>query len=301
MIGLVGLGMMGRPMARRLADAGYVVKAYDNSLAAVEALGEVRGVVICERVTEVANGSDAVILMLPSSDFVESVLLGDGLLAAIDSSCLLVDMGSSEPARTKALAALAAERGVQLLDAPVSGGVIGAETGTLTVMVGGPVEGFAALGPVLGALGSTVRHAGQVVGAGHAVKALNNLMSATHLLASSEAMLAAERFGLDVDVVLEIVNGSSGMSGSTMNKWPKFVRPGTFDTGFSLRLMLKDMRAGLSLENDLGVPAPVSRAAVDAWTAAADELAPTADHTEIVRWLQAHLRTTGSDHTEEHR
>jgi 3-hydroxyisobutyrate dehydrogenase len=247
------------------------------------------GVAVVSEVTEIADGADVVILMLPDSAVVAQVLLADGLLQHVASSAVVVDMSSSAPARTRELAAAAAERGVTLIDAPVSGGVAGARSGSLTIMAGGPAEVLDRLRPVLEALGSHVVHAGTIVGAGHAIKALNNLMSAAHLLASSEALLAGRQFGLDPDVMLTIVNRSSGRSGSTQVKWPKFILPEAYDSGFGLQLMLKDMRIALQLEQDAGVPAPLGQAAVAAWAAAAEDLPPTADHTEIARWLAARI------------
>jgi len=203
----------------------------------------------------------------------------------------VVDMSSSEPGRTRARARVAADRGVTLVDAPVSGGVAGARNGSLTIMVGGPASVLDRLRPVLEVLGSRVMHAGDIVGAGHAVKALNNLMSAAHLLASSEALLAGRQFGLDPEVMLSIVNSSSGRSGSTQLKWPKYILPETYDSDFGLRLMLKDMRIALQLAQEAGVPAPLGQAAAAAWAAAAEDLPPAADHTEIARWLAARIES----------
>jgi 3-hydroxyisobutyrate dehydrogenase len=193
-------------------------------------------------------------------------------------------MSSSEPLRTRALAERVAERGVTLVDAPVSGGVSGARAATLTIMVGGPDEAVATLTPLLALMGR-VRHVGGV-GSGHALKALNNLMSAAHLLASSEAILAGERFGLDPAVMLEAVNGSSGRSGSTENKWPNYVLPETFDSGFTAGLMVKDIRIALGLAEATGAPSALAARTVELWTRAVDQLGPAADHTEIVRWLR---------------
>jgi 3-hydroxyisobutyrate dehydrogenase len=197
---------------------------------------------------------------------------------------MVVDMSSSDPARTRALAARAAAVDVTLIDAPVSGGVAGARAGTLTIMVGGPPEAFDLARPMLAAIGQRVLHAGET-GAGHAIKALNNLMSAAHLIVSSEALIAGRRFGLDPAVMLEIINGSSGRSGSTENKWPNYVLTETFDAGFSTRLMVKDLRLALGLERATGTPALVSEAVLAAWEAALGELPGDADHTEIARWL----------------
>jgi 3-hydroxyisobutyrate dehydrogenase len=284
-IGFAGLGNMGTPMVGRLAAAGHRLRVYDVDPAALARHEGMDGVTVVSWVTQIADGADAVILMLPDSAVVAQVLLADGLLEHVASATVVIDMSSSVPARTRELAAAAAQRGVTLIDAPVSGGVAGARSGSLTIMAGGPADVLERVRPVLEVLGSHVVHAGTMVGAGHAIKALNNLMSAAHLLASSEALLAGRQFGLDPDVMLTIVNSSSGRSGSTQVKWPKFILPEAYDSGFGLRLMLKDMRIALELEQQVGVPAPLGQAAVAAWAAAAQDLPPAADHTEIARWL----------------
>jgi 3-hydroxyisobutyrate dehydrogenase len=186
--------------------------------------------------------------------------------------------------RTRALAAELRDRGVTLVDAPVSGGVTRARSGKLTIMTGGEPADLDRIAPVLAPLGTATR-AG-AVGSGHAVKALNNLLSATHLLATSEAILAGERFGLDPQTMLSIFNSSSGRSGSTENKWPNFILPGTFDSGFGLRLMLKDMLIATGLADQMGTPDPLGQAAAGLWARAAEALEATADHTEIVNWLR---------------
>ncbi len=172
-------------------------------------------------------------------------------------------MSSSEPLRTKALSASLEGRGARMIDAPVSGGVSGAETGRLTIMVGGAPADVASAGPCLQHLGRTI-HVGPI-GSGHAVKALNNLLSATHLWATSEAMLAGMRFGIDPEVMLSVFNSSSGRSGSTDNKWPNFILPGTFDSGFGLRLMVKDMGIAVQLADQVGVPPALGASALELW------------------------------------
>ncbi|WP_396659484.1 NAD-binding protein [Microbacterium sp.] len=133
-------------------------------------------------------------------------------------------------------------------------------------------------------LGSSVIHVGPV-GAGHAMKALNNLLSATHLWITSEAMIAGERFGLDPQTMLAVFNGSSGRSGSTENKWPNFILPGRYDSGFGLRLMLKDMRIAVALAEQVGVPSRLGADTVDLWAEAAADLGEHADHTEVAKWV----------------
>jgi 3-hydroxyisobutyrate dehydrogenase len=290
-IGFVGLGNMGEPMVRRLAGAGHRVRVYDAAPAAVERLAGTEGVAGVPAVADDADEADVVILMLPDSNVVEHVLLANGLLDRIAPEAVVVDMSSSVPTRTKALAERAADNGRTIVDAPVSGGVGGARSGTLTIMVGGPKDVYERLLPVLGVLGERVLHAGETVGSGHAVKALNNLMSATHLLVTAEAMRAGREFGLDPAVVLDIVNTSSGRSGSTEQKFPRFVLPGTYDSGFGLRLMLKDMKVAVELARATGTPAALSEAAVAVWQAAADDTEPGADHTEIARWVDERDRS----------
>ena len=287
-VGFVGLGRMGRPMAVRLTGAGYRVLGYDASQQA--ARGWARDIGSTAAASLTGTAAAAVILMLPDSAAVTDVLVQGGLLAALPRGAVVVDMSSSDPRITRELAGLAADYGVALVDAPVSGGVRGAQQGSLTAMVGGAAADVERVRGLLGVLARRVLHVGGT-GAGHAVKALNNLMSATHLLATSEAMIAAAQFGLDIPTVLDAVNTSSGRSGSTDTKWPNFIEPGTFDSGFGVRLMLKDMRIALGLAQSGAVPARLSAAAVDLWARAASDLPADADHTEIARWLQAQIET----------
>jgi 3-hydroxyisobutyrate dehydrogenase len=308
-IGFVGLGNMGIPMTRRLVAAGYQVRGFDTSaeslrtFAGIEPSDTGGGVTAVAELGAVGDGAAAVILMLPDSDIVERVLLGrlageaalapgsagGGLLASLPVGATVIDMSSSDPARTQALAPLCAAAGVTLIDAPVSGGVAGAREGTLAVMVGGPADAFNRFKLVLGAIGSRVVHAGDT-GAGHAVKALNNLMSAANLLVASEALIAGRRFGLDPAVMLEIVNAASGRSPATENKWPNFVLTEKYDAGFAMRLMVKDIRLALGIEHATGVPALASEAVAAAWEAALADLPPGADHTAIARWLSETAR-----------
>jgi 3-hydroxyisobutyrate dehydrogenase len=281
-VGFVGLGRMGEPMARRLVDGGVAVHGHDPAPGPRQSLAGV--VTHFDTPAEAAAGMPVVILMLPDSNVVQSVLDG-GLLDALAPGSVVVDMSSSEPLRTRELAERVARHGVTLLDAPVSGGVSGARAATLTIMVGGEQEAVRAVTPLLALMGR-VRPVG-AVGAGHALKALNNLMSAAHLLASSEALLAGQRFGLDPTVMLDVVNGSSGRSGSTENKWPNYVLPETFDAGFTVGLMVKDIRIALGLAEATGASAELSARTVELWGQAVEKLGPDADHTEIVRWLRS--------------
>ncbi len=282
-LGMVGAGNMGYPMASRLIDAGYTVRCYDSDASALRRVAD-RGAQPADAPAQVVGGANAVLLSLPSSDVVEDVLLNGGLADAAAPGTVLVDMGSSRPSSTRMLGQRLAPRHVGYVDAPVSGGVAGAEAGRLTIMVGGPDWAVATVRPVLEMLGSKVLHVGDV-GAGHALKALNNLLSATHLLATSEAMRIGEAFGLNAENMLAALNSSSGRSGSTEVKWPDYVLPGSYDSGFGLRLMVKDMKIAVELASDTGRSAALARAALGLWDEAARSLPADADHTEIVRWL----------------
>jgi 3-hydroxyisobutyrate dehydrogenase len=280
-VAFLGLGKMGLPMSARLVEAGVPVTGFDPSPDARDRFAALGGGV-ADSAGAAVKGARTVVMVLPDSDVVDAVV-GE-LRPLLNPDAFVVDMSSSDPTRTQALARALAEDGVRMVDAPVSGGVARAQTGELAVMVGGADDDVETLMPLLTRFGRVFR-AG-AVGSGHAVKALNNLMSAVHLIATSEAMIAGEQFGLDPVRVLEIVNASSGRSGSTENKWPNFVLPGTYDSGFGLRLMLKDMRIAVGLAAAVGRPSRLGEDAVALWAQAAEGLPAEADHTEIARWLR---------------
>lgn len=282
-LAIIGLGNMGLPMSQRLVEAGFPLAGYDAADAARDRAAAA-GVDVADSAAAAVTAAAGVILMLPDSSVVEAVLHDAAVQQALSPGTIVVDMSSSVPQRTRVLAEELSARDIHLVDAPVSGGVKGAKAGRLTVMVGGNDADVARVTPWLEPLGQIV--ATGAVGSGHAIKALNNLLSATHLLATSEAMLAGESLGLDPQVMLSVFNGSSGRSGSTENKFPNFVLPGTFDSGFALRLMLKDMRIGVGIAKSAGVPHALGSDAVGIWERAAQDLAPDADHTEIARWVR---------------
>ncbi|MFC7787955.1 NAD(P)-dependent oxidoreductase [Microbacterium sp. MAHUQ-60] len=281
-VGFVGLGRMGLPMAANLVRAGFSVEAVDVSPDA-RSRAQAAGASTHDEIAALAGTVDALVLMLPDSDVVDSVVTAAESAGVLTPGLLLVDMSSSQPARTQQLASRLATRGVGLVDAPVSGGVSGAENASLTIMVGGDAPDTARARDLLQALGRTVEVG--PVGAGHALKALNNLLSATHLWITGEAMAAGVRFGLDPAVMLDVFNSSSGRSGSTQKKWPDFVMTESFDSGFGLRLMLKDMRIAVQLAEQVGAFHGLGGGAVEVWARAADGLPGAADHTEIARWI----------------
>lgn len=281
-IGFVGLGRMGVPMVANLIRSGFDVSAVDISAEArtrAESVGATAGADL----GALSGVIDLLVLMLPDSDAVENVLDDADAIGVLTDGLLVADMSSSQPGRTRELAARLAPRGVRMIDAPVSGGVGGAEKAALTIMVGGGDADVARARPALDALGRVMRVGG--IGAGHAMKALNNLLSATHLWITGEVMAAGEQFGLDPVVMLEVFNSSSGRSGSTEKKWPDFVMSGSYGSGFGLRLMLKDMRIAVELCEQAGAFHSLGGEAVQLWARAAEDLPVAADHTEVARWI----------------
>lgn len=281
---LVGLGRMGIPMGvhlrDRLVEGGGSLLGYDLSDAACAAARDA-GIDVADDLVAAASGADLVVLMLPSSRHVEAVLRGDAG-DALRRGSVVVDMGSSEPLSTRALADELGGRAISLVDAPVSGGVAGAEAATLTVMAGGDAEVLDRVEPLISATGRVVRTG--PIGSGHALKALNNLLSATTLLISSEALQVGRRFGLTDEVMLAVVNSSTGRSWSTEFKWPRFVVPETYDSGFAMSLLVKDMRIATSLARELDLPSELGEASMHRWAAALESLGQDADHTEIARY-----------------
>lgn len=295
---LVGAGATGAPMAANLAAAGHrlvIHDAYPARAAQVAAAVQGRAADAQGLAAEAAE-ADVVLLMLPDSPAVEDVLTGSGgVMAAMRSGAVLLDMGSSRPASSVALAARA-EAGVAWADAPVSGGVSKAVTGELAIMVGASPETFLVVRPLLEVVGGNVRLVGPP-GAGFAMKALNNLLSAIGLAAASEVLAIGVNFGLDPAVMLGVVNGSTGRNHATEVKMERFVLSRRFDSGFAMRLMVKDLRTALDVARDTGTPAPLAAACLEQWNAAARELGRQADHTEIAAYVEARagtlLDTTG--------
>jgi 3-hydroxyisobutyrate dehydrogenase len=285
-IAFVGLGRMGTPMTRRLLAAGYDVRGWDLDAAARRSLADGSGREEPASAEAALAGADALVMMLPDSRAVRAIVTAEGLLDALPRGALVLDMGSSDPMQTRELAEQVMEEGLAFVDAPVSGGVSGAEAGSLTIMVGGDEAAVTRCRPLLETLGSSIVHVG-AVGAGHALKALNNLLSATHLLASVEAVRVGRRFGLDPETMVAAINDSTGRSWSTESKLPRFVLPETYDAGFALRLMNKDVQIAVGLAHATETAAPLAEAAAALWERAASELPADADHTEIARWVEA--------------
>lgn len=280
-VAFIGLGNMGAQMSARLIDAGYQVVGFDPDETARDALVAAGGTA-ASTAGDAIRGAGFVILMLPGSRVVEAVLGDPAVISAITADTVVVDMSSSEPVSTVELARVVAKTGAVLIDAPVSGGVAGAKAGSLTIMAGGSDDAVTRVRDLLNPLGK-LTHVGET-GAGHALKSVNNLMAAVGLLVTSEGIAIGQQFGVDPALMVSMINSSSGQNAATDVKFPKFVLPETYNSGFALELMLKDMRIATGLAAQLGVPAPLGDRAVEVWSKAHDDLGPGADQTEIARW-----------------
>jgi 3-hydroxyisobutyrate dehydrogenase len=279
-VGFAGLGAMGGGMCRRLADRGFEVTVYDLDADVLRRAAEHPGVTAAADVPGLA--APVVVTMLPDGAAVRRV--ADALLPALEPGALILDTGSSAPADTLELARVAAKSGTAVVDAPVSGSPAAARSGELTLMAAGDDEALDRAEPVLSALGRI--HRVGPSGAGHALKALNNLLSAVNLAAVAEVMLAGQAFGLEPAVMLEVINASTGRHHASQTKLPDHVLPGTFDSGFALRLMLKDIRIAAGLQAEAGGPAPFGTACRELWERAEADLPKGADNVEVVRWLE---------------
>ncbi|MFC1937854.1 NAD(P)-dependent oxidoreductase [Chloroflexota bacterium] len=252
-IGFIGIGGMGTPMSHNLLKADYALVVYDLRKDAVEALVKA-GAESASSPRDVASRSSVAITMLPASPDVEAAVLGaNGVIESTKSGDIVIDMSSSYPASTRMIAEKLAARGVRMLDAPVSGGTEGARAGTLTIMVGGEERDFEECRPIFEALGKNIYYIGKT-GAGHTVKALNNLCSACSMIITAEAMVTATKLGLSPDRVLEVISSSTGRSWASQYKFPTFVLNGAFNSGFTIGLMNKDLEMATRLGRELHVP-----------------------------------------------
>lgn len=283
-IGFVGVGRMGGAMARRLLDAGHAVIVYDPSEAALAALTG-RGATKAASPAAVAAVAETVFASLPSPAIVHQVALGaDGIVEG-KAIRTFVDLSTTGPRVAAAVAKGLAERQIAMLDAPVSGGVSGAEKGTLAVMVSGPRHRFEALEPVLKTFGKLF-FVGETPGAGQTVKLANNLLAATALAVSAEALAMGVKAGLDPKVMIDIINVSSGRNSATQDKFPRSVLPRTFDFGFTTGLSYKDVRLCLEEAEALGVPMVVGSATRQMLAITNALFGPDSDFTSIAKSVE---------------
>lgn len=289
-IGFIGLGVMGRPMALNLLAAGYAVTVYARREAVQHEMKE-KGAVVADSPQAVAASSEVVITMLPDSLQVREVVLGaQGVLKGAAPGSILMDMSSIAPQTIRDVERDAAKQGVAVLDAPVSGGEAKAIRGELSIMVGGSLEAFEKVRPVLQVLGASVVRIGDV-GSGNAAKLVNQVMVGVHIAAMAEAMTLAKKAGLDPLVVFNAIRGGSAGSAVLENKLPK-VLARNFKPGFRLELHHKDLMNALGTGVEMEAPMPMTRAVLGIMDQLLEEGEGDMDHTALVHYFETLAKTT---------
>jgi 2-hydroxy-3-oxopropionate reductase len=283
-IGFIGLGIMGKPMAMNLLKAGYSLTVYDI---VPEKLKEVvgAGADAAGSSKEVAEKSEIIITMLPNSPEVKDAVLGrDGVLDGAKAGTILIDMSSIAPLASKEVAERAKEKGVIMLDAPVSGGEPKAVDGTLAIMVGGPAETFEEVKDILGIMGASVTRVGEI-GSGNTTKLANQIIVALNIAAMSEAMVLATKAGVDPEKVFQAIRG--GLAGSTVldAKMPLALK-GNFKPGFRIELHIKDLANALDTAHEIGVSVPLSAAVMEVMQALKVDGKGTDDHGGIIQFYE---------------
>ncbi|HML07858.1 MAG TPA: NAD(P)-dependent oxidoreductase [Xanthobacteraceae bacterium] len=280
-IGFIGLGNMGAHMARRLIEAGHRVTVYDLRQ---EAMGRLtaRGATAARSIAEVADVAETVMASLPTPDIVLEVTTGPRGVCEGQRVRRFVDLSTSGSAMAQRIFKMLAAHNIVQIDCPVSGGVRGAESGTLALMASGPCAEIAAIEPALAAIGK-VFFISERPGAGQTMKLVNNVLSATAMAATAEAMVMGVKAGLDPRIMLDVINAGTGRNTATEDKFARIVLPGTFDLGFTAGLMMKDVKLFLAESRVLGVPTQVIEAVARLLQLTCDELGMDADLTTIVR------------------
>lgn len=287
-LGFIGLGEMGGRMAARLLAAGHSLAVHDTRAEAVaRAAGQ--GARPCESAAEVARHASTVLLSLPSPGVVHTVattIAGAGAGAGDRALRLCIDLSTTGPATEREIAAELASAGIALIDAPVSGGVLAAERGELTLMAACPGAQLEQAAAPLDCLAARIFHVGEEPGMGQLAKVINNLLSATALAATAEAVALGVKRGLDAATLIDVLNASSGRNSATLEKFPRAVLGRSFRSGFALGLMNKDVQLCLREAREAGVPMTVGDTVGELWASAAAEAGSDADCTEIVKLLE---------------
>ena len=285
-VAFLGLGAIGRPMAHRVAAAGFDLTVWNRTAGRSREFAAAAGARAAATPADAVRGAQVVVTCLSTSQNVASLLDGPaGILAGIDRGALFVDCTSGDPATSARIAERLAERGVAFIDAPVSGGTSGAEKGILTVMVGGDAASLERARPVLESFGKKVVHCGKV-GAGDAVKAMNNAMLAIHVWSTGECLAALASAGVDPNVALAVVNASSGRSNTSENLFPERVLTRAFPRTFRLALLDKDIGIAAQVAREQKVASPLLQLAAELFRLAHAELGEEADHVEAVRVIE---------------
>jgi 3-hydroxyisobutyrate dehydrogenase-like beta-hydroxyacid dehydrogenase len=285
-LGFIGLGRMGLPMAGRLIEAGHSVTVFDNRRDAMAPLLKL-GAKEAASPLDVADRVETVMASLPSPDIVLEVATGPKGVAAGSRVRRFVDLSTTGAGMAARVAKLLNAKGVALIDSPVSGGVAGAQKGSLAVMVSGPRTEIDKVSRALLVLGR-IFVIGEEAGQAQTMKLLNNLLSATALAATSEAVVMGMKAGLDPAVMIDVINAGTGRNSASQDKFPKQILPGTFDAGFATGLMMKDVRLCLAEAKALGLPMDVASAVAAIWEKTHAERGPESDFTTIFQTIEQH-------------
>jgi 2-hydroxy-3-oxopropionate reductase len=283
-IGFVGLGIMGKPMAKNLVKAGYDVTVFDvrpEPIAELVAAGAKAG----SSPKDVAARSEVIITMLPNSPHVKEAVLGKGgVIEGVQPGSIVVDMSSIAPSASQEVAARLAQKSIPMLDAPVSGGEPKAVDATLAIMVGGPEEVFNQVKPILAKLGASVTHVG-AVGSGNVTKLANQMIVALNIAAVSEALVLATKAGVNPERVFDAIKG--GLAGSTvMNAKVPMILAGNFKPGFRIELHIKDLMNAMDTAHELNVPIPLSGQVLEMMQALKADGKAGQDHSGLVQFYE---------------
>ena len=285
-VAFLGLGAIGYPMARRISEAGFELAVWNRSGAKSAELARVTPARVAASPADAAHGAAVIVTCLPTSEEVEAVTFGsDGIASALAGGAILVDCTSGDPHASRSIAQRLAGLGVDFLDAPVSGGVVGAEAGKLTVMCGGDASVLERARPVLQAFGAKIILCGPT-GAGHAIKSLSNALLAIHLWSTGEVLVAAAKAGVEPAIALDVINGSAGRSNSSENLIPQRVLTREFPSTFRLALLDKDVRIAEAVAHEAGTPAAFIELAHRTFERAHAELGSEVDHTAALQILE---------------
>lgn len=281
-IGIIGLGSMGKGMAQTLLREGFKVIGTDVGEAQRQAAQDI-GVLVVSDIKALCQQTDIILLSLPMARHVQAVINGEGgVIDNAQANTLIIDTSTSEPNVTRALAAELAECGHQLLDSPVSGGPAGAAAGTMVMVVGGNIEALERAQPYLDALSSKVVHLGES-GNGHIAKLINNLLCAAHLVTTAEAISLGKKAGLDPEALIAGLNAGSGRSAVSEVNFPRWILNDTFNSGFTMQLMRKDVRLATQLINDMGLHLPMAAQTSSIWHESEANIADNDDFNSIIK------------------
>jgi L-threonate 2-dehydrogenase len=284
-IGFIGLGAMGLPMARNLAARGFSVRGFDMRRTAVEALAQAGGVRAASAV-EASTGADVLVLMVVNAAQAETILLADGALAALPENGIVVLMATCPPGAVEKIAARVLETGRRFVDAPVSGGVVGAEGATLTIMAAAPQTTIDAARPVLDALGDKVFHVGEKPGQGAMVKTVNQLLCGVHIAVAAEALSLAAKVGVDLAVMLNILSGSSASSWMLKDRGPRMLQAEPEVTS-AVDIFVKDLGIVLETGRDVKAALPLAALAHQMFLAVSGQGGGNDDDSQVIRAYRA--------------